>query len=129
MSERNYESTKNSEVIKRFLDFVSSSEDRYKFEQEVIETENKRTQDLLHAIEFEPHAEARSKTATKLKASRKLRRESKDIAEELEPIIDFLAIPGNRKVINQLGQVLGQVRKAEKYHTNRKYFPRVEGWR
>ena len=129
MGERNYENTKNSEVIKRFLDFVSSSEDRYKFEMEVIETENKRTQDLLHAIEFEPHAEARSKTATKLKASRKLRRESKDIAEELEPIVAFLEVPANRKVINQLGQVLGQVRKAEKYHTNRRYFPRVEGWR
>lgn len=121
--------TKNSEVIKRFLDFVSNSETRYKFEQEIIETENKRTQDLLHAIEFEPHAEERSKTATKLKASRKLRRESKDIAEELEPIIDFLSVPANRKAIDQLSQTLGRVRKAEKYHSNRSYFPRVEGRR
>ena len=98
-------------------------------EQEVIETENKRTQDLLHAIEFEPHAEARSKTATKLKASRKTRRESKDIAEELEPIIDYLSVPANRKAMDQLSQVLGRVRKAEKYHTNRRYFPRVEPWK
>ena len=121
--------TKNSEVIKRFLDFISSSETTYKCEQETIDTENKRTQDLLHAIEFEPHAEARSKTATKLKLSRKTRRISKDIVEELEPIIDFLNVPQNRKVINQLSQVLGQVRKAEKYHTNRRYFPRVEPWK
>lgn len=116
---------KTSDVLKEFLDFVNNCETRYNLEQETIEKENKRMQDLLHAIEFEPHCEERSKTATKMKKSRIVRRESKDVTEELEPIIDYLK--SNRSAINQLTQVLGKVRKAEKYHANRAYFPRVEG--
>lgn len=117
---------KASEEIKSFLDFIRGCETRYKMALEVMETENKRTQDFLHAIEFEPHAEERSKIATKMRASRITRRENKDIVEELEPMIDFLSLPANKKAVDQLTQILGKVRKAEKYHENRTYHPRVE---
>ena len=117
---------KASEEIKGFLDFIRGCEVRYKMALEVMETENKRTQDFLHAIEFEPHAEERSKIATRMRASRITRRESKDTIEELEPLIEFLNIPANKKAVDQLTQILGKVRKAEKYHENRTYHPRVE---
>ena len=117
---------KTSEQIKSFLDFTRDCETRYKLALEAMETENKRTQDFLHAIEFEPHSEERSKIATKMRASRITRRENKDTIEELEPLIEFLNIPANKKAVDQLTQILGKVRKAEKYHENRTYHPRVE---
>lgn len=117
---------KGSDEIKRFLDFIREAEPRYKFAREAVETENKRTQDFLHAIEFEPHAEERSKIATKMRASRIERRENKDIVEELEPIIEFMSVQSNKRAIDQLAQLLGKVRKVEKYHENRTYYPRVE---
>lgn len=115
-----------SDELKAFLDFVRESETQYLLALEVMKTEEKRTQDLLHAIEFEPHADARSKLATRMRASRIARRESKDVVEELEPIVDFMSIQSNRKVIEQLTQILGKIRKVEKYHASRTYHPRVE---
>lgn len=117
---------KGSEEIKRFLDFVREAEPRYRTALETVERENKRTQDFLHAIEFEPHAEERSKIATKMRASRIERRENKDIVEELEPIVEFMSDRANKRAIDQLSQLLGKVRKVEKYHENRTYYPRVE---
>lgn len=117
---------KASEEVKAFLDFIREAEPRYMLALEAMKTEEKRTQDFLHAIEFEPHAEERSKIATKMGASRIARRENKDIVEELEPIIDFLSVQSNKKAIDQLTQLLGRIRKVEKYHENRSYHPRVE---
>jgi len=118
---------KVSENIKTFLDFIREAETRYTLALDEMHTEEKRTQDLLHAIEFEPHAEERSKIATKMRASRIKRRENKDIVEELEPLIDFMSIQTNKKAVDQLTQLLGRIRKVEKYHENRSYHPRVEG--
>ena len=115
-----------SEEVKAFLDFIREAEPRYMLALEAMKTEEKRTQDFLHAIEFEPHAGERSKIATKMRASRIARRENKDIVEELEPIIDFLSVQSNKNAIDQLTQLLGRIRKVEKYHENRSYHPRVE---
>ena len=117
---------KVSEDVKAFLDFIREVEPRYSLALEEMHKEEKRTQDFLHAIEFEPHAEERSKIATKMRASRIKRRECKDIVEELEPIIDFMSVQTNKKAIDQLAQMLGRIRKVEKYHENRSYYPRVE---
>lgn len=117
---------KTSEPIKQFLDFIRECEPRYTLAYEAVKTEEKRTQDFLHAIEFEPHAEERSKIATKMRASRIERRENKDIVEELEPIIEFMSDRNNKRAMDQLQQLLGKVRKVEKYHENRSYYPRVE---
>ena len=116
-----------SEEIKAFLDFIREVESHYMIALEAMKTEERRMQDFLHAIEFEPHAEERSKIATKMRASRIVRRENKDIVEELEPIVDFLSVQQNKKAIDQLTQLLGRIRKVEKYHENRSYHPRVEG--
>ena len=45
-----------SEEVKAFLDFIREAEPRYMLALEAMKTEEKRTQDFLHAIEFEPHA-------------------------------------------------------------------------
>ena len=117
---------KTSEHIRDFLSFIRASEARYTAAVEAMEKENKRTQDFLHAIEFEPHAEQRSKIATQMRASRITRRENKDAVEELEPLIDFLSVQANRKAMDQLAQILGRIRKVEKYHADRSYHTRVQ---
>ena len=45
--------------------------------------------------------------------------------EELEPLYVFLEKKENMKVIKELEQVLGKMRKAENYHADRTYYPRV----
>lgn len=116
---------KRSENIKAFLDFIRECQSEYNSAYETVGTEDKRTQDLLHAIEFEPLAKERSKICTKLKTSRMTRRENKDAVEELEPIVELMSDPMAKKTIDKLTQVLGKVRKVEEYHERRSYTPRV----
>lgn len=116
---------KRSENIKAFLDFIRECQSEYNSAYETVGTEDKRTQDLLHAIEFEPLAKERSKICTKLKTSRMTRRENKDAVEELEPIVELMSDPMAKKTIDKLTQVLGKVRKVEEYHERRSYTPRI----
>ena len=84
------------------------------------------TQDYLHSLELDDlKCDERSKIATKLMINRKDRRYYKDRVEEFEPIVQFFDDPQNKKVLDKLKQVLGQVRKAENYHKDRIYIPRV----
>ena len=117
---------KRSENIKAFLDFLKQSEMDYKTAYAAVNTEDKRGQDLLHAIEFETSYRERNKLTTKLRNSRIERRENKDIVEELQPVMDFISDPRHKKTLDMLQQLLGSVRKEENYHRNRKYHPRVE---
>ena len=115
-----------SNEIKSFLDFVQRSTQEYKTACETVEKENRRLQDFLHAIEFEEHAKERSKICTKFRESRKQRRISKDTMEELEPLVKFFQEPNHKRTLDKMTQLLGEVRKVEKYHANRHYCPRVD---
>ena len=84
------------------------------------------TQDYLHSLELDGlNCSERSKLATKLAANRKDRRYYKDRVEELEPIVTFFADQQNKKMLDRLQQVLGQVRKQENYHKDRTYTPKI----
>lgn len=63
--------------------------------------------------------------ATQLAICRKDRRYYKDKVEELQPLIDFLGEAENKKVIERIKKVLGEVKKEERAHENRFYVPRV----
>lgn len=115
-----------SEGIKQFTDFVKENSKLYQIALENMKTEDKRLQDFLHAIEFESNAKKRSKICTKLHRSRVERRKYKDIVEEREEIVIFFSDPQHKKTLDQLSQLLGKVRKAEKYHKDRTYYPRVK---
>lgn len=117
---------KPSEYISEFLNFVSEAQSQYRFCSEEAEIQEKLTQDYLHSLELDGlKRDERSKIATKLMINRKDRRYYKDRVEEFEPIVQFFDEPQNKKVLDKLKQVLGQVRKAENYHKDRKYIPRV----
>jgi hypothetical protein len=115
-----------SEYISEFLDFISSVQSSYNDCYEEMKKQEKLTQDYLHSLELgELKYEERNRIATKLATNRKDRRYFKDRVEEYEPIVKFLSEQNNMRVINQLKQVLGEVRKQENYHKDRFYVPRV----
>ena len=64
---------KNSEKIKEFLDFVDECKNLNNLAREGISVEEKRTQDLLHQIEFENSSKKRSPIDTKLHRCRNTR--------------------------------------------------------
>ncbi|MBQ9990581.1 MAG: hypothetical protein IJP31_06535 [Lachnospiraceae bacterium] len=117
-----------SEEIKRFLDNLDQWKEEYKQAYELMKVEDKRLQDLLHAIEFSEGKSERNRLATKLRNSRRLRRQYKDKVLLYENIITFLEDGQNKRVVNLLSQLLGKQRKQEKTLTaERIYIPRVEG--
>lgn len=117
---------KQSEIISEFIKLTGKTVDIYHAAYEAVNTEDKLTSDLLHEMELEGRTgKIRSKIATKLRESRLDRRYYKDIVEELEPLFLFLDDPENRRAIKRLEQVLGKMRKAEAYHADRTYHPRV----
>lgn len=117
---------RSSEYITEFLNFLSDVKSDYKFCYDEVNNQDKLTQDYLHSLELdELKCSERSKLATKLAANRKDRRYYKDRVEELEPIVQFFEEPQNKKVLDKFTEVLGKVRKAERYHEGRTYIPRV----
>lgn len=119
------ENRQPSQIIKTFLDFVENAKAEYTFNLEAMKNEERITQDYLHKLELEGlNCRERSKLATQLAANRQARRNYKDAVEELEPIVFFFEDAHNRKLFNQMVQLLGQVRKVESYHKNRFYIPK-----
>jgi hypothetical protein len=115
-----------SEYLSEFLNFVSTSQSHHKFCADEMQKQDQLTQDYLHSLELDDlKCDERSKLATKLAINRKERRYYKDRVEELQPIVDFFADPQNKKVLDKLTNVLGQVRKQENYHKDRVYVPKV----
>ena len=117
---------KPSEYISEFLNFVTNAQSQYRFCSEEVLNQDKLTQDYLHSLELDNlKCDERSKLATKLAINRKDRRYYKDRVEELEPIVEFFNDPQNKKMLDKLKQVIGVTRKAESYHKQRTYIPKV----
>jgi hypothetical protein len=117
---------KPSEYISEFLNFVTEAQNIWDLYWEEVNKQDKLTQDYLHSLELDDlKCDERSKVATKLMINRKDRRYYKDRMEEVEPIAKFFDDATNRKVLEKLKQVLGETRKQEGYHKDRKYKPRV----
>ena len=118
--------TSPAQTIKDFLTFIDGVQEEYTFYLESMKKEERITQDYLHKLELEGlNCRERSKIATQLAHNRQARRQYKDMVENLEPIVEFLADAKNRSVLNAMSQLLGQVRKVEQYHQNRFYMPKV----
>ena len=116
---------KTSEKLKEVLSFLDSCESSIVYYQNEVENENKRLYDFAHYIEFEEHAENRSKKCTEFKKQREHRRKCKDKVGELEPIVNVLKTKEWKRVRNLFSQALGEVRRFEAYKENRKYNPKA----
>lgn len=118
--------SKPSEQITNFLNFITAAQSHYKFCKEEQEKQEALTQDFLHSLELDGlNCCERSKLATKLAINRKDRRYYKDRVEELDLVVKWATDPANIKSVNQLKQILGQVRKQENYHKDRTYTPKI----
>jgi hypothetical protein len=122
-----------SEYITEFLNFVSDAKSHYKFCCDELNEQDKLTQDYLHSLELDDlKCNERSKLATKLAVNRKDRRYYKDRVEELEPFVGLWLKKDKdnvsrscKEAINNIKNCLGNVRKQEEYHGDRRYKPRV----
>lgn len=116
-----------SKKIEQFLNLCNETEQKYKYYIEVMEECNRHTADYLHALELEDMTyNERGKLQTKERKNRKERRLAKDIVECLEPLREYLNTPEGKKAHNTLQQVLGKVRRIERYHANRTYRKRAK---
>lgn len=115
---------RTSQKIEEFTNFIRESQSEYKWCEEQEHKREDMTQDILHRLELEEMGyHERAKLSTQLAEIRRERRKYKDTVEELAPVMKY--IEENRKLLNGLEQLLGAVRKMEKYHDNRSYHPRV----
>ena len=117
--------------MKNISDEVKYNSDRfreiihdYEYAQAECAKLDKTQQDLLHAIEFSTYDD-RGKISTQLAKVRKERRMHKDTMGLLEPTYTLLKSPSGADFTNRLTQVLGQVRKQERYLQDKCYYPRV----
>ena len=117
--------------MKNISDEVKYNSDRfreiihdYEYAQAECVKLDKTQQDLLHAIEFSTY-DNRGKISTHLAKVRKERRMRKDTMGLLEPMYTLLKSPSGADFTNRLTQVLGQVRKQERYFQDKCYYPRV----
>lgn len=86
------------------------------------------TQDYLHSLELDfLDYKDRAKIATKLSRTRRERRDHKDLAMALEPLVEFLTSDRGQRMLNDLREALGKTRKVEAYLETRRYYPRVLG--
>lgn len=115
---------KISERIADFLALLDECKRTYDWAYEQVGTEDLRSVDLEHAIEFADSNDQLVETAKKLHECRKKRRMYKDMTE-LTYIVNFWA-DRNQTSINYLKETLGRVRQAEENQATRIYTPRVE---
>lgn len=127
-----------SKQIESFLNFYKTALSDYTYAKEQLNKCQQYTQDILHSLELDnlPYKE-RCKLMTRLTACRKDRRYWKDQVEELAPIVgvftvidttaqtDKQNVERNGKVLNAMREALGQTRRQENYHQDRKYTPKI----
>lgn len=115
---------KLSEQISDFLSLMNSIKASYDYFHSKMVEQDKATQDLLHTLELDDlNYRERAKVSTKIRDTRRVRRACKDSVEELTPLLDY--IEHNKKALDNLRNTLGELRKQERYHENRRYYPRI----
>ena len=117
---------KPSEVLDRFIDWLEICRVEYEEAYAIVGEEDKRLQDLLHALEFAENKGERNRTATKFQKSRKRRRMAKNKVAELQKIYDFCKDQNNKPTLKRLKGIIPKQKDTEIYLESEKtYTPRV----
>lgn len=116
-----------SEKLEQFLGYIKEVESVYHQSDSEVKTMDDLRQDLFHKVELQVlSSNEKCKTITQMKKCAITRRENKDRCEELQPLHDWCRDEKNKRCINSLKEVLGQMRAAERRHnTPRHYNNRV----
>ena len=84
---------KLSEQIKSFLDFLDECQELNSMAYNGVGEEDKRHQDLIHAIEFEHNPDKITQIGMKLHQNRVERRVYKDLFEVTNLVVEFVRDP------------------------------------
>lgn len=115
-----------AEQLAGFLSFVDQCTAEYRLACDTVSEEDKRLQDLLHGIEFSENRSEADKELTKLRRSRKVRRENKDAVKRYQLIVEFFNDQNNKATLNKMRQLLGRQRKEEEFLNGKRiYKPRA----
>lgn len=117
-----------SKGLEAFLSFAKECQDTYQIAYSCVGDEDKRLQDLLHAIEFTDNKYDMHNEALRLWESRRIRRKNKDISILYKEVAQYFQSAQGQKFLNELRQLLGRQRKQEEYLAgNREYRNRMHG--
>lgn len=123
MAKKKEEKIIYSEFLEQFLGYVKEVESTYKISESEVQTMDDLRQDLFHKVELQVlSSNEKCKTITQMKKCAITRRENKDRCEELQPLHDWFKEEKNKRCINSLKEVLGQMRAAERRHNNPRHY-------
>lgn len=111
-----------AEQLTEFLNFVDQCTTEYRLACDTVSEEDKRLQDLLHGIEFSVNRSEADKELTKLRRSRKVRRENKDAVKRYQLIVEFFNDQNNKATLNKMRQLLGRQRKEEEFLNGKRFY-------
>lgn len=115
---------KVSDRLAYFMDFLRGAEQQYNIAVQDAQQTYSETSDILHEVELADHTpEEYIALCHTLREVRQRRRRAKDMSSALLPVVTW--INANRKTMQGLEQLLGDVRKAERTQENRFYIPRT----
>jgi len=113
-----------AQEMERAINFLKQAASDYGFHCGCVSDREKEITDLQHELELSAKdAKSRARVSRELQKALIARRYHKDIEECTGPIHAFMSSHPN--LLNELGALLGQVRKVDEYHQNRQYTPRV----
>ncbi len=116
--------TKVSDRLAYFMDFLRGAEQQYNIASQDAQQACAETGDILHEIELADHTpEEYISLCGTLREVRQRRRRAKDLYSALWPVVTWLN--DNRKTVQGLEKLLGDVRKAERAQESRYYTPRT----
>ena len=120
---------KPSEILSEFITWLKTCSEDYESCRTIVNEEDAKWQDFLHALEFQGDAKERAKIATIIHRSRERRREAKDRMELLEKPVTFLRREQTKLFLKSL-RVLAQDqrREEERLAGDRTYIPRTSVW-
>lgn len=111
-----------STYISEFCKMITDAQNNYKWNRDEVNRLDRLTQDYLHMLELDGlDYKERAKVATQIAKCRQERRASKDTAEILEPLIQFIDSDKGKNMMNLMREVLGKTRKVEERMENRTY--------
>ena len=117
--------TQYSAQIENFLRFLMNCDEEYNIAVSRENDADAATQDILHHIELKENSQLDYiYEGLQLHRIRKERRRAKDTQQLTKPIKEWAEV--NKRIIKELEQLLGEVRRQERYIENRSYTPKTD---
>ena len=114
-------------VIAAAYSLLNSAQKEYDANLVLMKEQERLCHDLNHILELEKCDAVRmTKVAGEMRDALKTRRVYKDKVLLYEPIIRFMNDPANKKVIGQMANLIGEIRRVENYEKSRHYVPKVK---